>query len=143
MTGGFGLRSRTVPAEDGVPLHVELDGDPDAPLTAVLTHGFTASLDEWETQLPALRDRARLVRALGLLRLWLAVLQRTAPLLERVRRRRSVAGRWFTRRYHRGARRRAGRRARGEPDSAGRGEPGLPGAARPGGRPGPGDRQLA
>jgi pimeloyl-ACP methyl ester carboxylesterase len=52
---------RTVRAEDGVPLHVELDGDPRAPLTVILTHGFTASLREWEPQLPALRPRARVV----------------------------------------------------------------------------------
>jgi len=55
------LRFLTVPAEDGVPLHVQVDGDPDAPLTVVLTHGFTASLDEWQPQLPVLRDRARVV----------------------------------------------------------------------------------
>jgi pimeloyl-ACP methyl ester carboxylesterase len=192
VTGGSPARSTTVAAEDGVPLHVELDGDPDAALTVVLTHGFTASLGEWETQVPTLRDRARLVlwdhrghgrsgwtrltratidqtgrdlgavldaaapsgpvvlaghsmggmsimalarqrpelfgtrvvgvfllatsagglvrtgllgrwirllRGLRLLPLWLALLQKVAPLLERVRRRGSAAGRWFVRRY--------------------------------------------
>jgi pimeloyl-ACP methyl ester carboxylesterase len=184
--------SRTVRTDDGVRLHVEFAGDPDAPLTVVLTHGFTARLGEWEPQVEALRDRARIVlwdqrghgrsswtrlaaatidrtgrdlgqvldavapqgpvvlgghsmggmsimalarqrpelfggrvagvfllatsagglveggllgRAIGLLRrlhllwLWLWLVQLTAPLLERYRRRGTLAGRWFTRRY--------------------------------------------
>ncbi len=58
--------SRTVLADDGVPLHVEVDGvgragDGAAPLTVVLSHGFTARLAEWELQRAALRHRARLV----------------------------------------------------------------------------------
>ena len=53
--------SRTVTTDDGVPLHVEVDGDEDAPLTVVFSHGFTARLAEWELQRAALRDRARLV----------------------------------------------------------------------------------
>ncbi|MCW2580612.1 MAG: hypothetical protein JWR82_2213 [Blastococcus sp.] len=53
--------SRTVTTDDGVPLHVEFDGDPAAPLTVVFSHGFTARLAEWELQRAALRDRARLV----------------------------------------------------------------------------------
>ncbi len=57
--------SRTVPTDDGVELHVEVDGDGDgdgtAPLTVVLSHGFTARLAEWELQRAALRSRARLV----------------------------------------------------------------------------------
>jgi pimeloyl-ACP methyl ester carboxylesterase len=53
--------SRTVTTDDGVPLHVEFDGDPDAPITVVFSHGFTARLAEWELQRTALRDRARLV----------------------------------------------------------------------------------
>jgi pimeloyl-ACP methyl ester carboxylesterase len=53
--------SRTVTTDDGVPLHVEVDGDPAAPVTVVLSHGFTARLAEWELQRAALRDRARLV----------------------------------------------------------------------------------
>jgi pimeloyl-ACP methyl ester carboxylesterase len=61
VTGARPAGSLTVGAEDGVPLHVEVDGDPDAPLTVVLTHGFTASSEEWVTQLPVLRDRARVV----------------------------------------------------------------------------------
>ena len=53
--------SRTVTTDDGVPLHVEVDGDPAAPLTVVFSHGFTARLFEWELQRAAIRDRARLV----------------------------------------------------------------------------------
>lgn len=53
--------SRTVLTDDGVPLHVETDGDPAAPLTVVLCHGFTARLAEWELQRRVLRTRARLV----------------------------------------------------------------------------------
>src|SRR4051812_28630215 len=60
--------SRTVRTDDGVDLHVEVDevagavgGNGIAPLTVVLSHGFTARLAEWELQREALRDRARLV----------------------------------------------------------------------------------
>jgi pimeloyl-ACP methyl ester carboxylesterase len=53
--------SRTVTTDDGVRLHVEVDGVGGAPLTVVLSHGFTARLAEWELQRAALRHRARLV----------------------------------------------------------------------------------
>jgi pimeloyl-ACP methyl ester carboxylesterase len=53
--------SRTVVTDDGIPLHVEVEGDERAPLTVVLSHGFTARLAEWELQRAALRHRARLV----------------------------------------------------------------------------------
>ncbi|MDK3255825.1 alpha/beta fold hydrolase [Blastococcus capsensis] len=62
--------SRTVTTDDGVDLHVEFDGPAggggsgggsDAPLTVVLSHGFTARLAEWELQREALRGRVRLV----------------------------------------------------------------------------------
>jgi pimeloyl-ACP methyl ester carboxylesterase len=53
--------SRTVRTDDGVDLHVEVDDNPDADLTVVLAHGFTARLAEWELQREALRPRARLV----------------------------------------------------------------------------------
>jgi pimeloyl-ACP methyl ester carboxylesterase len=53
--------SRTVTTDDGVPLHVEVDGRADAPVTVVFSHGFTARLAEWELQRAALRNRARLV----------------------------------------------------------------------------------
>jgi pimeloyl-ACP methyl ester carboxylesterase len=190
--GGPPTGSLTVRTDDGVDLHVELDGRLDAPLTVVLSHGFTARLAEWDLQRAALRHRARLVlwdqrghgrsgwtpltratidrtgrdlgevldvvvpdgpvvlaghsmggmsvmalarqrpelfgprvvgvlllatsagglartgvlglalrlvRRLGLLPLYLRFLQALAPLLERLRRRGTVAGRWFTRRY--------------------------------------------
>jgi pimeloyl-ACP methyl ester carboxylesterase len=53
--------SRTVVTDDGVRLHVEVDGDLAAPVTVVLSHGFTARLVEWDVQRAALRARARLV----------------------------------------------------------------------------------
>jgi pimeloyl-ACP methyl ester carboxylesterase len=53
--------SRTVRTDDGVDLHVEVDGRPDAALTVLLTHGFTARLGEWDAQRSALAGRARLV----------------------------------------------------------------------------------
>ena len=61
MTGPPPPGSRTVRTDDGVDLHVEVDGDEDAPLTVVLSHGFTARLAEWELQRDALRGRARVV----------------------------------------------------------------------------------
>ncbi|SET07450.1 alpha/beta fold hydrolase [Geodermatophilus poikilotrophus] len=51
----------TVRTDDGVDLHVEVDGVEDASLTVVLSHGFTARLGEWDLQREALRSRARLV----------------------------------------------------------------------------------
>ncbi|TFV57928.1 alpha/beta hydrolase [Geodermatophilus sp. DF01-2] len=51
----------TVRTDDGVDLHVEVDGRSDAPVTVVLSHGFTARVGEWDRQRDALRDRARLV----------------------------------------------------------------------------------
>src|SRR5688572_32476665 len=53
--------SRTVTTDDGVPLHVEVDGDGTAAVTVLFSHGFTARLAEWQLQRDALRDRARLV----------------------------------------------------------------------------------
>ncbi len=61
LTGPPPPGSRTVRTDDGVDLHVEVDGVLDAPLTVVLSHGFTARLAEWELQRSALRDRVRLV----------------------------------------------------------------------------------
>ena len=57
--GGSG--AQVVRAEDGTTLHVEVDGDPHAPLTVVLVHGFTARLAEFDAQREALRSRARVV----------------------------------------------------------------------------------
>jgi pimeloyl-ACP methyl ester carboxylesterase len=59
--------ARIVLADDGVPLHVEVDEPPeggrrgDAPLTFVLSHGYALTLDSWHYQRLALRGRGRLV----------------------------------------------------------------------------------
>ncbi len=47
---------RTVPADDGVPLHVEEVGDPDAPLTVVLCHGYVFESAAWHYQRRDLAD---------------------------------------------------------------------------------------
>jgi pimeloyl-ACP methyl ester carboxylesterase len=54
-------RESLVIASDGVPLHVEEDGAPDAPLTVVFAHGYTLSSACWCFQRAGLRDLARLV----------------------------------------------------------------------------------
>jgi pimeloyl-ACP methyl ester carboxylesterase len=51
----------TVTADDGVRLHVEVDGDPDAELTVVFVHGFTLSMDCWHFQRRELARDARLI----------------------------------------------------------------------------------
>jgi pimeloyl-ACP methyl ester carboxylesterase len=57
----FGLLRGTplrVLADDGVPLHVEIDGPEDAPLTAVFCHGYALNQDSWHYQrrdLPGIR----------------------------------------------------------------------------------------
>lgn len=57
------LRGRTVPVrtDDGVNLHVEVDGAEDAPLTVIFAHGWTLNQDAWHFQRRDLADRARLV----------------------------------------------------------------------------------
>ncbi len=40
--------ARSVPAADGVPLHVELDGPQHAPVTVVLVHGWTLDRRVWK-----------------------------------------------------------------------------------------------
>ncbi|MFI0356309.1 alpha/beta fold hydrolase [Actinomadura sp. 9N407] len=55
---------RTVPADDGLPLHVEVDGPDDAPLTLVFSHGYCLNQDAWHFQRRDLRHstgRPRLV----------------------------------------------------------------------------------
>lgn len=47
-------RVRVVPADDGVPLHVEEVGDPAAPLTVVFVHGWVLRLGSWHYQRAAL-----------------------------------------------------------------------------------------
>lgn len=54
--------STTVLAEDGTRLHAEVTGRPDAETTVVLVHGFLARSIEFDHQVPALVDRARVVR---------------------------------------------------------------------------------
>uniref|UniRef100_UPI00351CF0C9 alpha/beta fold hydrolase n=1 Tax=Frankia sp. CIT1 TaxID=2880974 RepID=UPI00351CF0C9 len=51
----------TVVASDGVPLHVEVVGDPGAALTLVFIHGFCVSLDFWTFQRRELAECGRLV----------------------------------------------------------------------------------
>ncbi|HVT65383.1 MAG TPA: alpha/beta hydrolase [Mycobacteriales bacterium] len=46
---------------DGVSLHVEIDGKPDAPLTVLFMHGFTLCMDAFHFQRRDLGDAARLV----------------------------------------------------------------------------------
>jgi pimeloyl-ACP methyl ester carboxylesterase len=57
------LRGRpvTVLADDGVPLHTEISGLEDAPLTIVFCHGYTLSQDVWHYQRQDLGQDARLV----------------------------------------------------------------------------------
>jgi pimeloyl-ACP methyl ester carboxylesterase len=52
----------TVLASDGVPLHTEIAGPDDAPVTIVFSHGYTLSQDVWHYQRQALAtEPARLV----------------------------------------------------------------------------------
>lgn len=51
----------TVLTDDAVPLHVEVDGQPDANLTVVLVHGYGSRLQEWHHQRRALAPHARIV----------------------------------------------------------------------------------
>ena len=59
--GSLHTTGLTVLADDGVPLHVEIDGDESADLTVVFVHGFTLSMDCWHFQRKELHDKARLV----------------------------------------------------------------------------------
>ncbi|MBO0891436.1 MAG: alpha/beta hydrolase [Acidothermales bacterium] len=57
------LRGRplTVLADDGVPLHVEIDGDDDADVTVLFCHGYGLREDSWHYQRRYLRHLGRLV----------------------------------------------------------------------------------
>jgi pimeloyl-ACP methyl ester carboxylesterase len=60
----FGLlrgRPVMVIAEDGVPLHAEVSGREDAPVTIVFCHGYTLSQEVWHYQRRDLAQDARLV----------------------------------------------------------------------------------
>ena len=51
----------TVLADDGVPLHVEIDGPDDAPVTIIFCHGYALSQDVWHYQRRDLAPEGRLV----------------------------------------------------------------------------------
>ncbi len=48
--GSLRGRPKTVVATDGVPLHVEVDGPADAPLTVIFSHGYCLTQDSWHYQ---------------------------------------------------------------------------------------------
>lgn len=50
-----------VTAADGVPLHVDVDGDPGAPVTVVLCHGYLADNNFWYFQRTSLARDSRVV----------------------------------------------------------------------------------
>jgi pimeloyl-ACP methyl ester carboxylesterase len=54
-------RALTVLADDGVPLHVEINGPDDAPVTIVFCHGYALSQNVWHYQRRDLAGAARLV----------------------------------------------------------------------------------
>lgn len=54
-------RGLTVLADDGVPLHAEIDGRAGAPVTVVFCHGYGLRQDVWHYQRRDLADVARLV----------------------------------------------------------------------------------
>ncbi|MGW4591826.1 alpha/beta fold hydrolase [Amycolatopsis thermoflava] len=60
VTRGRG-QSRTVTADDGVELHAEVFGDPAAPVTVVLCHGYALSSASWCFQIAELARHARVV----------------------------------------------------------------------------------
>jgi pimeloyl-ACP methyl ester carboxylesterase len=51
----------TVLADDGVPLHAEIDGPDDAPVTIIFCHGYALSQDVWHYQRRDLAPAGRLV----------------------------------------------------------------------------------
>jgi pimeloyl-ACP methyl ester carboxylesterase len=51
----------SVRADDGLPLHVEISGPQDAPVTLIFCHGYALSSDVWYYQRVALQTSARLV----------------------------------------------------------------------------------
>jgi pimeloyl-ACP methyl ester carboxylesterase len=59
--GALRSRPRTVVADDGVPLHVEVDECADSALTVVFVHGYALNLDCWHFQRAGYRDLVRTV----------------------------------------------------------------------------------
>jgi len=60
----FGLvrgKSMTVRADDGLPLHVEVSGPKDAPVTIIFCHGYALNSDVWHYQRAGLPVTARCV----------------------------------------------------------------------------------
>ena len=53
--------SMTVRADDGLPLHVEVSGPQDAPVTIIFCHGYTLNSDVWYYQRAGLSATARCV----------------------------------------------------------------------------------
>jgi pimeloyl-ACP methyl ester carboxylesterase len=51
----------TVVADDGLPLHAEISGPADAPVTIIFCHGYTLNSDVWYYQRAGLEHAARLV----------------------------------------------------------------------------------
>lgn len=51
----------TVLADDGVPLHVQICGPPDAPVTIIFCHGYTLNADVWYYQRAGFSASARCV----------------------------------------------------------------------------------
>jgi len=51
----------TVTADDGLPLHVEISGPPDAPAAIIFCHGYTLNQDVWYYQRAGLEQSARTV----------------------------------------------------------------------------------
>lgn len=54
-------RELTVQADDGLPLHVEVNGPDDADLTVVFCHGYTLNQDSWHYQRRDLQGSLRMV----------------------------------------------------------------------------------
>jgi pimeloyl-ACP methyl ester carboxylesterase len=54
-------RALTVLADDGVPLHVEINGPDDAPVTIIFSHGYALSQNVWHYQRRDLAGSARCV----------------------------------------------------------------------------------
>jgi pimeloyl-ACP methyl ester carboxylesterase len=59
--GALHTQGIDVMTTDGVTLHVEVDGDVNAPLTIVFAHGFTLNMDSFHFQRRDLGDLAKLV----------------------------------------------------------------------------------
>src|SRR5712692_6838916 len=59
--GGIRGEAMTVTADDGLPLHVEICGPADAPVTIIFCHGYTLNSDVWYYQRAGLERSARLV----------------------------------------------------------------------------------